>query len=60
IDPDDPDTIIEIPIAALHDILSGARGPEEALANGDVKVRGSRLLAMQLALAVAPFYPKRT
>jgi putative sterol carrier protein len=60
IDPDSPDTVVEVSIATLRSVLSGARGPEEALAAGDVTVRGSRLLAMQLALAVAPFYPRRT
>jgi hypothetical protein len=59
IDPDSPDTVVEVPIATLRSVLSGARGPEEALAAGDVTVRGSRLLAMQLALAVAPFCPRR-
>jgi putative sterol carrier protein len=56
--PDDPDTVVEIPIATLEGILGGARSPDEALASGDVTVRGSRLLAMQLALALAPLYPK--
>jgi len=59
IDPEDPDTVVEVPIATLQAVLAGGRGPEEALANGDVTVRGRRLLAVQLALAVAPFYPKR-
>jgi hypothetical protein len=57
IDPEDPDTVAEAPIATLECVLRGERGPEEALASGDVTVRGSRLLALQLALAVAPFYP---
>jgi hypothetical protein len=34
-------------------------GPEDALADGNVRVKGNRFLAMQLALAVAPFYPGR-
>jgi len=60
IDPDKPDTVVEVPLAALHSVVSGGRAPEDVLSSGDVTVRGSRLLAMQLALAVAPFYPKRT
>lgn len=56
IDPEDPDTIAETPIATLECVLRGERGPEEALSSGEVTVRGSRLLAMQLALAIAPFY----
>jgi hypothetical protein len=39
-------------------MLAGTLAPEEALADGDVQVRGNRMLALQLALAVAPFYPK--
>jgi hypothetical protein len=60
IDPDKPDTVVEVPVATLHSVMSGGRTPEDVLSAGDVTVRGSRLLAMQLALAVAPFYPKRT
>jgi hypothetical protein len=56
--PEDPDTVVEIQIATLEGILGGARSPDEALTSGDVTVRGSRLLAMQLALALAPLYPK--
>jgi hypothetical protein len=56
IDPRDPDTVAEAPIAVLERILRGECGPDEALSSGEVKVRGSRLLALQLALAVAPFY----
>jgi hypothetical protein len=59
IDPEDPDTVVEVPMATLDGILRGERAPEEALAHGDVAVRGRRLLAMQLALAVGPLYPKR-
>jgi hypothetical protein len=57
IDPEDPDTVAEAPVATLQGVLRGERGPDEALASGDVTVRGSRMLALQLALAVAPFYP---
>lgn len=59
IDPDDADVVIETRLATLERVLCGELGPEEALADGDVKVRGNRFLAMQLALAVAPFYPAR-
>jgi hypothetical protein len=38
-------------------MLDGALPPQDALVDGDVTVRGDRLLALQLALAVAPFYP---
>jgi hypothetical protein len=59
IDPEDPDTVVEVPMATLDGILRGERAPEEALARGDVAVRGRKLLAVQLALAVGPLYPKR-
>ena len=53
--PDGPDTVVEAKLPALQRVLRGDQGPEEALSSGDVTVRGSRLLAMQLALAIAPF-----
>jgi putative sterol carrier protein len=59
IDPDDPDVVLEISMGTLERILCGQLGPEEALADGHVKLRGNRLLALQLALAVAPFYPAK-
>jgi len=59
IDPDDAEVAIEARFATVERVLSGELGPEEALADGDVKVRGNRFLAMQLALAVAPFYPAK-
>jgi hypothetical protein len=59
IDPDDADVVVESGLAAVERMLAGTLAPEEALADGDVTVRGNRMLALQLALAVAPFYPKR-
>ncbi|HLK39527.1 MAG TPA: SCP2 sterol-binding domain-containing protein [Polyangiaceae bacterium] len=58
IDPDEPDASVEVDAATLARILGGTLSPEAALTEGAVKVRGSRMLAMQLALAVAPFYPQ--
>jgi putative sterol carrier protein len=57
IDPEDADVVIATRFATLERMLKGELGPEEALADGDVTLRGNRFLAMQLALAVAPFYP---
>jgi|GEM_PF-2694626 len=57
IDPEDADVVVEARLTTLERVLRGELGPEEALADGDVKLRGNRFLAMQLALAVAPFYP---
>lgn len=59
IDPEDADVVIEAHMGTAERVLRGELGPEEALADGDVKVRGNRFLAMQLALAVAPFYPAK-
>lgn len=57
--PEDADVTIETHTATFERMLRGALGPEDALADGDVKVSGKRLVAMQLALALAPLYPKR-
>lgn len=59
VDPEDADTVIEADLATVERVLRGELGPEEALADGNVRVKGNRLLAMQLALAVAPFYPTK-
>jgi hypothetical protein len=58
-DPEDADTVIEADMSTIERVLQGELGPEDALADGNVRVKGNRLLAMQLALAVAPFYPSR-
>jgi putative sterol carrier protein len=59
IDPDDADVVVEAGLGTIERMLAGALAPEEALADGDVTVRGNRMLALQLALAVAPFYPQK-
>jgi hypothetical protein len=59
IDPEDADVIVETQLATIERVLRGEMAPDDALADGGVTVRGNRLLAMQLALAVAPFYPSR-
>jgi putative sterol carrier protein len=59
IDPEDADVVVETRLAALERVLRGELGPEEALADGEVTLRGNRFLAMQLALAIAPFFPKK-
>ncbi len=60
IDPEAADVVIEAGIGTLERVLAGTLAPEDALVDGDVKVRGNRMLALQLALAVAPFYPAKT
>jgi putative sterol carrier protein len=59
IDPEDADTVIETDLMTAERVLRGEMGPEDALADGNVRVKGNRFLAMQLALAVAPFYPAK-
>ncbi len=59
IDPDDADVVVEAGLGTVERMLAGTLAPEEALADGDVTVRGNRMLALQLALAVAPFYPQK-
>jgi putative sterol carrier protein len=58
IEEDDPDVVLEAGAATFMRLVEGTLPPEEAIADGAVAVRGKRLLAMQLALAFAPFYPK--
>jgi SCP-2 sterol transfer family len=58
-DAEDPDTVVEASMAALDRVMRGELGPDEAISSGAVTVRGSRWLAMQLALAVAPLYQTR-
>jgi len=57
---DEPDVRIETTMKTYARIVSGALGPEDALADGDVKISGKRLLAAQFAMAVAPLYPARS
>jgi putative sterol carrier protein len=59
IDPEDADVVVEAGLGTMERMLAGTLAPEEALADGDVAVRGNRMLALQLALAVAPFYPQK-
>jgi putative sterol carrier protein len=59
IDPDDPDVVIEATMDTLTRLVGGDLSPEEALVDGHVAQRGKRLVAMQLALALAPFFPAR-
>ena len=59
IDPDDAHVSVDASVVVLERLLSGSLSPEAALADGDVGVKGKRLVAMQLAFALAPFFPKR-
>jgi len=59
IDWDDPDVVIEAHTKTFDKLLEGKLAPEDALADGDVVQRGKKLVAMQLALALAAFYPAK-
>lgn len=54
---DEPDVRVETTMKTYERILSGSLSPEEALADGDVKITGKKLVAMQFAMAIAPLYP---
>jgi putative sterol carrier protein len=59
IERDDPDVILEADASTFIRLVEGSLAPEDAIADGAIVVRGKRLMAMQLALAFAPFYPKK-
>jgi hypothetical protein len=50
----DPDVVIEVTMRTYLRLLGTT--PEEALADGDVSVKGKRLLAMQVAFAIGPLF----
>jgi putative sterol carrier protein len=58
IDPEDAGVVVEVSLSVFERMLAGKLSPDAALADGDVHVRGKRLVAMQLAFALAPFFPK--
>ena len=57
VDPDDADVVVEVGLETVERMLAGELAPEDALVDGGVTIRGNRMLALQLALAAAPFYP---
>lgn len=56
---DDADASVELPSKTFESLLAGRLGPDEALSAGGVTLKGKRLVAMQFALALAPFFPPR-
>ncbi|MGC4079458.1 MAG: SCP2 sterol-binding domain-containing protein [Rubrivivax sp.] len=54
----DPDVVVETSMTTYMRLLGAQMGPEDALSDGDVKVTGKRLVAMQFAFAVAPLFPR--
>ena len=51
--------MIEADLSTVERLLAATLSPEDALVDEHVTIRGNRLLAMQLALALAPLYPPR-
>lgn len=52
------DVVVEVAVPTFERLLAGSLAPDEALADGHVEVRGKKLVAMQFAFALAPFFPK--
>ena len=48
-----------VSIIMFEELLAGKLAPQDAIAEGRVAVKGNKLLAMQLALAVAPLAPAK-
>jgi putative sterol carrier protein len=59
IDADEADVVLEASASTFMRLVEGTLPPEDAIADGEIAVRGKRLTAVQLALAFAPFYPMR-
>ena len=56
---DDPDASIHIGLSAFLALLGGKLHPDEAIVEGHVTLTGKKLVAMQFALALVPFFPAR-
>ncbi|MGO8992136.1 MAG: SCP2 sterol-binding domain-containing protein [Polyangiaceae bacterium] len=56
---DDPDVELHIELPAFLRVLSGSLPPDEAIAGGHVTLKGKKLVAMQFALALVPYFPAR-
>jgi putative sterol carrier protein len=57
IDTDDPDVVVELSSDVFLRLLRGEIAPETAIVDELVTVKGKKLVAMQFALALAPFFP---
>jgi len=53
-----PDTVVELAVPVFEKLLAGKLAPDDALTGGHVTVSGKKLVAMQFAFALAPFFPK--
>jgi SCP-2 sterol transfer family protein len=55
----EPDVVVELSMDAFERLLDATLAPDEAIADSHVTVRGKKLVAMQFALALVPFFPAR-
>jgi len=53
----DPDVTIEVTMDTYLRLLGKGGSPEDVLADGNVSVKGKRLVAMQVAFAIGPLFP---
>jgi putative sterol carrier protein len=51
------DAAIETKVSVFEELLGGRLLPDEAITAAHVSVRGKKLVALQFAFAVAPFFP---
>jgi hypothetical protein len=54
---DEADAVVDLSMDAFERLLAGTLGPDDAIADRHVTVRGKKLVAMQFALALVPFFP---
>ncbi len=54
---DEADVTIEASVATFERMLAGTLPPDEAISGGHVELSGKKLVAMQFAFALAPFFP---
>lgn len=51
------DVTIEASVSTFERMLAGTLAPDEAIAGTHVEILGKKLIAMQFAFALAPFFP---
>ncbi len=56
---DDPDASVHVGMAAFQRVLAGTLTPDAAIVDGHVALSGKKLVAMQFALAMVPYFPER-
>jgi hypothetical protein len=54
---DEADVTIEASVATFERMLAGTLAPDEAISGSHVELMGKKLVAMQFAFALAPFFP---